>query len=497
MKRRDYLRTVGGIGTVAALGGAGIFAATQTGAAMSAAVNIDPVSVTNDTGDVDAVYLNPVSEVRWSNFDEPVTKVRQLVEARIKQDGAVQTPQDGPTSATQNGWWPVYRETPWLFTTLEETTSLPASNGGVTLGASGPTVTLDVPDGDLSDDQYPNSANHAEVFIDADGGGWDYQIRYASGTGGVPEYAPWSYQTNGQSGWTAGLPSGVNATFDDQTDTIQVTVQGGFEAVGGYHTHVTDTESTSTSPTGSKPWQGGLVDPTAADFDYGGDPAAFQIPQYAVGEQNTLGDAKGLATTGVLKYPLMPSGGTRGVAPSPAIILASEDYPMPDYESFAANNGGATYESLLDGTSVAGGGNFANGSYGPILGAGGPGHPAATDTVHGLMDNLADGSDKETTIEIRVLTSLHTDYDFVENVPEGDDRVDAYAPLVMGASPDVDHQFEEINAIPYDEMRANADSHPAIHTAKTSFTLTATNEASDSGSTTDGGSQFNGQAGAN
>lgn len=347
VNRRTALKGIAGVGGLAATGLGGI-ALMGSGAALSTSFTADPVTVASDTGDVDEVHVAPTTRVEWADFDVPVTKVRQLIEARLEDEGGNPltpglTQANGGTAATENNWWPIWRETPWLFTTTDP------------------------------------------------------------GDGSPP------------------------------------------------------------------------------DFDYRGSDAWFAQPSYATdyGIDGGAGQ-KSKGTTGLIDYPLAPSSTPSGrvTGGDTNIYVVAEAAPMPDYPTVAGSLSGATLESLLDGTSIAGGGNFYNGSYGTVAGALG----ADGSTV---FDNPTDDSDLVRTVRLRLTTSLHTDYDFAENAPSPlpDDRL---SPLAMGASPDVGHQFANPHTITYDDLRANAASHPAIDVVETSFTVTATNQPTDTGSQTTG-----------
>lgn len=343
ISRRTALKGIGGLATL----GIGGYALSGSGAALSTNFTADPVTVATDTGDVDEIHLQPTSRIEWANFDVPVTKVRQLLEARVEDDGgapltAQLTQANGGTPATENHWWPIWRETPWLFTT--------------------------------------------------------------------------------------------------------------------------------TQPSGAEP---------AGDFDYRGSPAWFAQPSYAT--DYAIGGATGQkskGTTGLIEYPLAPSSTPSGrVAGGDAsVYVVDEAAPMPDYPTAVGSLSGATLESLLTGTSIAGGGNFYNGSYGTVAGALG-----ADGTAE--FDNDADDSDLVRTVRLRLTTSLHTDYDFAEDPPSPlpDDRL---SPLAMGDSPDVAHQFPTPHSIEYGAMQANAANHPAIDVVEASFVVTATNQPTDTGSQT-------------
>ena len=345
VNRRTALKGIGGLATL----GVGGYALTgSAGAALTTTFDAAPVTVASDTGDVDEIHLDPVSRVEWADFDVPVTKVRQLLEARIEDDGgnpmtAQLTQASGGTVATENNWWPIWRESPWLFTT--------------------------------------------------------------------------------------------------------------------------------TQPSGADP---------AGDFDYRGSPAWFAQPSYASSYAIEGGAGqKDKGTTGHIEYPLAPSSTPSGrETTDTSIYVVDEASPMPDYPTAVGALSGATLESLLDGTSIAGGGNFYNGSYGTVAGALGADGSA-------VFDNATDDSDLVRTVRLRLTTSLHTDYDFAENAPSPlpDDRL---SPLAMGASNDVGHQFANPHAIPYDDLRANEANHPAVDVVEASFQVTATNQPTATGSETTG-----------
>ncbi|WP_245180756.1 hypothetical protein [Haloarcula amylovorans] len=68
---------------------------------MSSSFNaVNPGTVENDRGDVSEVFVAPRVYTEWENFDEKPLKLRYILHAAV----------DG------EGYKPVYRETPWLFT---------------------------------------------------------------------------------------------------------------------------------------------------------------------------------------------------------------------------------------------------------------------------------------------------------------------------------------------------------------------------------------------
>lgn len=214
------------------------------------------------------------------------------------------------------------------------------------------------------------------------------------------------------------------------------------------------------------PWLFETIDgESGADFQYGDSYARFAQPEYATEYSVTGGDGqKGPATSGTFAYPLKPSVTPEGRSLDPAIYVVKEGEPRPDYV-------GDYDERYLTGVSIAGGGNYINGSYGTV-----------GDTTR--VDNPTDASSKVTTVELGLLTTLHTDYDFAENVPvPSHSNPDRLAPLAMGNSLDVGHPFgDDTHALKYDQQISNAASHPAVDWQTTAFDVTATNEPSETGS---------------
>lgn len=328
--RRNVLKATGGAGA-AAMGGLGLLAASAPAAALDTTFDGGgPVLITDDQGNVTEVYINPHSRVEWTGFDEEVVKVRQLLEARLTDGQSVLSPTlaeiDGGTPGTADGWWPIYRETPWLFE-------------------------LGVGDADAD-------------FLYTDPSG-DTNARIVEAGDGHPSYA--------------------------------------VDAAGG--------------------------------------------------------------TSGSIEYDLVPSDDPLGRGMPPAILIASEDYPMPDY---VANPGDTGTTVLLSGSSI-GSHDFANGAYGTV-----------GDTSN--FDNTTDGSRQQTTVELRLTTSLHTAWDFVE-VNEDGETNDFLAPLVMGEAPDVPVTFDQPEDITYAEMQSGV-AHPAIDVATASFAVNADNVAAQQGSST-------------
>ncbi|SEO81102.1 hypothetical protein SAMN04487948_105275 [Halogranum amylolyticum] len=101
--RRKALSLIGG---TAVAGGTG-FATLSGSAAAQMTSTLDagnPGTVTTDDGNVTEVFVNPRVYTKWEGFDEKPEKVRYILEAGIEGQG----------------FKPVYRETPWLFSERDE-----------------------------------------------------------------------------------------------------------------------------------------------------------------------------------------------------------------------------------------------------------------------------------------------------------------------------------------------------------------------------------------
>lgn len=87
MQRRTLLKTAGGIGATATIGGLGLFALSGSAAAGATGnMNYGNVSVTSDDGTVEYVAIYGDSEVSWDGFDEPAEEVAISMEARHHGD---------------------------------------------------------------------------------------------------------------------------------------------------------------------------------------------------------------------------------------------------------------------------------------------------------------------------------------------------------------------------------------------------------------------------
>jgi hypothetical protein len=101
-------QTLKGLGLTGIIGGVGLSMMGSASAAASTGFSaVNPAVVSNDTGDISEVYVAPDVYTQWKNFDEVPLKLRYILEAGIEGQG----------------YKPVYRETPWLFTdsTSEQT----------------------------------------------------------------------------------------------------------------------------------------------------------------------------------------------------------------------------------------------------------------------------------------------------------------------------------------------------------------------------------------
>lgn len=135
MERRNYLKTIGGLGVVGALGlGATGIGSAQAGSTLNVqSQNLG--TITNDDGNITEVYVKPRLRIQWNGFDEVVERARILVEARLEQGpGGVVLPaweseidglrndiyqalgnDYGQYPLLQDSYVPVFRETPWLY----------------------------------------------------------------------------------------------------------------------------------------------------------------------------------------------------------------------------------------------------------------------------------------------------------------------------------------------------------------------------------------------
>jgi hypothetical protein len=84
--RRQVLGGLGGLAAVTL--GLGAFA--ERGAALRTNFIVDDATVATDTGDVSRVFIRPAFDVRWAGFEEPVGRVRILVEAKVRDDETYQ-----------------------------------------------------------------------------------------------------------------------------------------------------------------------------------------------------------------------------------------------------------------------------------------------------------------------------------------------------------------------------------------------------------------------
>ncbi|SFG01333.1 hypothetical protein SAMN04488063_1128 [Halopelagius inordinatus] len=134
MERRTYLKGIGAAGIATTGLGLSAFSASAASAELNIADG-DAGTVTNDTGDISNVFIKPELAVEWDGFDESVSKMRVLVEARLERneqgdilpawadevDGLRQDVYDalgndyGGYPLLDDGYVPVFRETPWLF----------------------------------------------------------------------------------------------------------------------------------------------------------------------------------------------------------------------------------------------------------------------------------------------------------------------------------------------------------------------------------------------
>lgn len=84
MERRTVLKTVGGIGSTAAIGGLGLFALSGSAAATaSGSFDYGSASVTSDDGSVEYVAIYGDSVIEWDGFDTPAQFFDIDIDARV------------------------------------------------------------------------------------------------------------------------------------------------------------------------------------------------------------------------------------------------------------------------------------------------------------------------------------------------------------------------------------------------------------------------------
>jgi len=181
ISRRTALGTIGSVGLGVVGAGAGLAAFSGSVAALTTNISTQPATVTTDSGNVSEVHINPSFNVDWKNFDDPIAKVRVLVEAKSK-DGS------SPPN-TSDGYWPVFRATPWI-------------NGSSENG--------------ISESAQPTTTGYFHT-----NGPWA-NINLYNGTYGRPDYANLSYSWSGGvdedsflDGTSIGQPTGVPSLVND------------------------------------------------------------------------------------------------------------------------------------------------------------------------------------------------------------------------------------------------------------------------------------------
>lgn len=123
MTRRNALKGIALAGGATVLGGFAI----SGGAASNVTISAEDFTEANDTGDLKAVWIAPEFEVEWENFDEPVGKVRVLIEAGVEGETYDADLPGGPYD-----YVPVRRETPWIDGDPEENGNGPITTGSYT-----------------------------------------------------------------------------------------------------------------------------------------------------------------------------------------------------------------------------------------------------------------------------------------------------------------------------------------------------------------------------
>jgi len=99
MQRREFAKGLGGIAGASAIGVGGLLATGSAAASISSNLSASPITITNDDGNIEEVYVAPQVTTEWENFDEKPYKLRHILQVKRSDDT----------------WMPVYRETPWLM----------------------------------------------------------------------------------------------------------------------------------------------------------------------------------------------------------------------------------------------------------------------------------------------------------------------------------------------------------------------------------------------
>lgn len=85
MQRRDFVKTVGGIGTASALG---LGALTLASSPVSATSDLNgSVSLSSDTGEIEHVSIYGDGYMQWKGLDTPVTDAQILTNVTVENDG--------------------------------------------------------------------------------------------------------------------------------------------------------------------------------------------------------------------------------------------------------------------------------------------------------------------------------------------------------------------------------------------------------------------------
>ncbi|MDG5779001.1 hypothetical protein QA599_21430 [Haloarculaceae archaeon H-GB1-1] len=218
MKRRNFLKTVGG-GTAASLtAGAGLLASSGSAAASTVSISAEnPATVSNDRGDISQVSADPQFEVQWKNLDDAVAKVFYLIEASV--DG-------GP-------FVPLFRGTPWLPADVENNSYVKAKSG--TTGVyklKHPHSTVLNQDSRFSDGSGPDESANPLVIADGDG-------KPAYSTATWSNYGPGDYSSYYETGNSMGTASEAESFLVDDEGLV---LQNNYPDINaGYYGAASDT----------------------------------------------------------------------------------------------------------------------------------------------------------------------------------------------------------------------------------------------------------------
>ncbi|MFB6075191.1 MAG: hypothetical protein ABEJ89_09275 [Haloarculaceae archaeon] len=88
MRRRNLIKTIGGIATTTAVGGSALLAASGGASATAGGSIADPPAVETDDGTIKWVAVQTTGRLTWDGFDTPAKKARIMVYVTLKRNGS-------------------------------------------------------------------------------------------------------------------------------------------------------------------------------------------------------------------------------------------------------------------------------------------------------------------------------------------------------------------------------------------------------------------------